>query len=181
MLAMEAPMKLKSSTDRYGAVPAAIHWLTALAIIALLISGQVMDFNDDLVTKVLPFHLALGIVVGVLTLFRILWWLAFDRHPAPQQVMSPVQEKLASVVHIGLYLGMLVMVASGIAMVALTGAAPQIFGGGALPDFNTVPPHAVHGLVSKLLLLLVIGHAGAALWHHFIKRDGLIARMGFGG
>lgn len=174
-------MGLKSSTDRYGSVAASIHWLSALAVILMLLSGQAMDFNDDLVASVLPFHLAIGLVVGVLTLFRILWWLALDRQPRPQKGMSLLQERLAKLVHIGLYAAILVMVASGIAMVALTGAAPAIFGGGALPEFDAVPPYLAHGLVSKLLLALVVGHIGAALWHQFIKRDGLIGRMRVGG
>ncbi len=49
---------------------------------------------------------------GVLTLFRILWWVAFDRHPEPAQGMSRTQEALARVVHLGLYAAILVMVAS---------------------------------------------------------------------
>lgn len=171
-------MKLKSSTDRYGAVAAAIHWLTALAIILLLISGQVMG-GPNLGT-ILPFHVALGLLVGVLTLFRIVWWLFLDRQPVPVTGLSSAQHLAARLVHLGLYLAILVMVASGIAMVALSGAAPQIFGGGVLPNFTALPPFAAHDLVSKLLLVLALGHVGAALWHQLIKRDGLIGRMGFG-
>lgn len=173
-------MALKSSTDRYGGVAASIHWLSALAVILMLASGQAMDINDDLVASVLPLHLVLGVLLGLLTLFRILWWLAFDRHPAPQAGMSRMQERLAQIVHTGLYVAILIMVASGIAMVALTGAAPQIFGGGALPEFDDVPPFLAHFAVSRLLFLLVLGHVGAALWHHFVKRDGLIGRMRLG-
>lgn len=173
-------MAIRSSTDRYGSVAAIIHWVSALAVILMLASGQAMDFNDDLVASVLPFHVLLGMVLGILTLFRILWWLAFDRQPAPQKGMGVVQERLARLVHLGLYAAILVMVASGIGMVSLTEAAPAIFGGGILPEFEDVPPYMAHGLASRLLLLLVIGHIGAALWHHFIKRDGLIGRMRLG-
>lgn len=173
-------MALRSSTDRYGRVAAAIHWLSALAVILMLASGQAMDFNGDLVSAILPVHVTLGVLLAVLTLFRILWWLAFDRHPAPLEGISALQTRLAQLVHLGLYAAILVMVASGIAMLALTGAAPAIFGGGVLPDFSAVAPFAAHGLVSRLLLLLVIGHIGAALWHHFVKQDGLIGRMRLG-
>ncbi len=174
-------MGLKSSTDRYGRVAATIHWLSALAVILMLASGQAMDFNDDVVGTILPVHVALGVLLGVLTLVRILWWLVFDRHPSPQSGMSAIQVWLARLVHLGLYAAILVMVASGITMVALTGSAPAIFGGGVLPDFGAVPPASAHGLVSRLLLALVIGHIGAALWHQFVKRDGLIGRMRMGG
>ncbi len=173
-------MWLKSSTDRYGAIAVAIHWLTALAIILMLASGQAMDWNDDLVGAILPLHVVLGLLVGVLTLFRIVWFWVFDRHPAPAAGLSRLHHRTAQLVHLGLYAAILVMAASGLAMLALTGAAPQIFSGSPLPDFGDVPPFAAHSLVSRILLVLVLGHIGAALWHHFIRKDGLIARMGFG-
>jgi len=51
----------------------------------------------------------------------------------------------------------------------------------ALPvNFDALPPRAVHGLVAKLLMLAIGLHIAAALYHHFIRRDGLLSRMGFG-
>lgn len=174
-------MALKSSKDHYGAIAASIHWVSALAVILMLASGQAMDWDDDLVGTILPIHVSIGLLVGVLTLFRIIWWLAFDRQPAPVRGMGAGQERLARLVHLGLYGAIMIMVASGIAMLVLTGAAPQIFGGGALPEFDAVPPFAAHSVISKVLLVLALGHIGAALFHHLVKRDGLISRMGFGG
>jgi cytochrome b561 len=37
-----------------------------------------------------------------------------------------------------------------------------------------------HGLTSSLLLALVALHFGAALYHQFILKDNLLARMWFG-
>ncbi len=174
-------MALRSTTDRYGTLPAAIHWLTALAIVLLLASGQTMSLSDGLVATILPVHVSLGLLVGVLTLFRILWWVAFDRHPAPQAGMSRAQENLAKLVHTGLYAAILIMVASGVGMLALTGAFPLVFSGGPLPQLTAVPPFQAHSLISKLLFVLALGHIAAALYHQLVKRDGLIGRMGFGG
>lgn len=174
-------MAVKSSHARYGAVAAGIHWLSALAVILMLASGQVMSSGNGAIGAILPFHVVLGVLVGLLTLFRILWWLAFDKKPAAHQGLSRAQEWLARIVHFALYVAVLFMVVSGIGMVALTDAAPAIFGGGELPRFNSVPPFMGHSLVSKLLFFLALGHIAAALWHHFVKRDGLIGRMRFGG
>ncbi|MBD8066541.1 cytochrome b [Devosia sp. PTR5] len=169
---------MKSSSQRYGSVAMAIHWLSALAVVALLASGQVMAGSaPERLGKILPIHVSLGLVVGLLTLVRIVWWLALDRRPRPEATLGPVQRRLAGAVHGLLYLSLIVMVASGIAMLALTGALPVIFGGGVLPDFEAVPPFAAHSLVSKLLLALAVGHIGAALYHQFIRRDRLIERM----
>ncbi|MHA6940133.1 cytochrome b/b6 domain-containing protein [Ralstonia pseudosolanacearum] len=38
----------------------------------------------------------------------------------------------------------------------------------------------LHGIGARLLLLMALVHAGAALYHHFIRRDGLLRRMWFG-
>lgn len=170
-------MPIKSSPERYGAIAAAIHWVSALAVILMLISGLVMDNADDLVPSILPGHIVLGVLVGLLTLFRIIWWWLFDRQPRPAAGMSRAQERAARLVHLGLYGAIVIMVGSGVGMVALTGAAPAVFSGGVLPDFDAVPPYAVHGLMSRLLIVLALGHIGAALFHQFIKRDGLIGRM----
>jgi len=93
------------------------------------------------------------------------------------------QQRTAQVVHILLYVVILAMVASGIGMMALSGAAPIIFGGEAarLPDFWAYPPRLPHGIGARLLLALVVFHAGAALYHQFIRRDHLLRRMWFGG
>jgi cytochrome b561 len=173
-------MPLRSSTHKYGTVAVLIHWVSAFAVIMMLVSGLAMGREDDLVSTILPFHVALGVVVGVLTLFRILWWVAFDKHPEPADPKSSLQNRLAQIVHLGLYVVIVVMVASGIGMIALTGAAPAIFGDGSLPDFGDVPPYTAHEIVSRLLIVLAIGHIGAALFHQFVRRDGLIGRMGVG-
>lgn len=174
-------MPAKSSTDRYGSVAAGIHWLSALAIILMLASGLAMGNDDALVPTVLPVHVSLGILVGLLTLFRIIWWWIFDRQPRPVAGMSVAQERAARLVHLGLYVAILIMVASGVGMLALTGAAAAIFSGGVLPDFSDAPPYFMHWLMSRALIALALGHIGAALWHQFAKRDGLIGRMRVGG
>lgn len=71
------------------------------------------------------------------------------------------------------------MVASGIGMIALSGAAPLIFGGESalLPDFWKYPPLLPHAIGARLLLALLVLHVGAALYHQFVRRDGLLWRM----
>jgi cytochrome b561 len=84
-------------------------------------------------------------------------------------------------VHVLFYVVVLGMIASGIGMMLLSGAAPLIFGGESalLPDFWKYPQRIPHGIGARLLLALLALHAGAALYHHFIRRDGLLRRMWF--
>src|SRR5690606_32162148 len=109
------------------------------------------------------------------------WWLLADTPPR-EAAPSRAQAIAARVVHFGLYAAILVMVASGIATMLMTGAGAQLAGEAPLPlpDFTLAPPFTVHGVLSRLLILLVIGHVGAALWHQFVRRDRLLARMGLG-
>lgn len=177
-------MSLRSSTQRYGRVAIAIHWLTALAIILMLASGLSAGNMLDEAQKLglLRAHAITGMLVGVLTLFRIVWWLVFDKHPKDQPGLSAPQRWAARLVHFGLYLVILVMVSSGFATLILSGGNQQLFGGAPLPlpDFALAPPFTVHGAVARLLIALLVAHIGAALWHQFIRRDRLLARMGVG-
>lgn len=177
-------MPLKSTPTRYGAVAITIHWLTAAAIAGMLVSGLSAANTTDAATQftLLRGHAVMGVLIGVLTLFRIVWWLFLDRRPADQPGLSRAQAVASHVVHYGLYGVILVMVASGLATVVLTGANLQLFGAAPLPlpDFSLAPPMTVHGLVSRLLIALLLGHVGAALWHQFGRRDRLLARMGLG-
>lgn len=176
-------MMLKSRPDRYGPVAVTIHWLTAILILATLGSGFQADQAADATTHAgfLRFHIPVAITVLLLTLFRIVWWWRFDRKPIPVEGSQPWQERFARFVHVVFYVVILGMVASGIGMMVLSDAGSIIFGGsGVLPDFHDYPPRVPHGIGALLLVILLVAHIGAALYHHFIRRDGLIRRMWYG-
>jgi cytochrome b561 len=177
-------MSAKSTADRYGSIAIAIHWLTAAAILALLVLGIWAANTPDGALKVtlLRAHVPLGIVVLLLTLFRIAWWWFFDRRPGPLAGLPRWQISTEMVVRVLLYGFILLLGASGIAMIALSGAGTILFGGapGPLPDFWTYPPMRAHFLAAVALLLLAGLHIVAALYHHALRRDGLLSRMGVG-
>lgn len=174
-------MRWKSSGDRYGAVAISIHWLTAFAVIGLLISGLVLADESDPSVKasILRVHVPIGVAVLTLTLLRIVWWLRVDRRPAAV-VQSGAQATLARLTHLAFYPLLLGLGASGVAMMVLSGAAAVLFFGaaGPLPDFWQYAPRGPHGLMAYALIVLVAAHVGAALLHQFVWRDGLLARMG---
>jgi len=175
---------LKSTSDRYGSVAITIHWLTAILIVVLLSTGFNAADSADSAAKAqfLRVHIPLAIVVFLLTIFRVFWWVARDRKPDPVPGLPRWQELLARNVHFFIYLIIFVMAGSGIGMMVLSGAGPVVFGGGGtLPDFRDYAPRAPHGIGANLLVLLLLAHIGAALYHQFIRRDGLISRMWFRG
>ena len=100
----------------------AFHWLTALAILALMVTGQMMDGLQDAARQIaiLKWHVPMGLAVLLLTLARIAWWFFADRHPAP--LGTGWQALAAKAGHTALYALLLVMTVSGVALMALSGA-----------------------------------------------------------
>lgn len=173
-----------SSPQRYGSVAIAVHWLTAIAIFGLLLSGARLEDMADPAAKVslLRIHVVVGIGVLVLTLFRLGWWLFADRRPSPPATTPRWQAVAAHAVHGLFYLVIFGMAATGIGMIALSGAGTILFGGvsASLPDFRDFLPRAPHGVGATLLWLLIAMHVLAALYHQVVLRDRLLARMGLG-
>ena len=176
-------MAARSSETRYGTVAVTIHWLTAIMIVALLGSGLRAASLTDSAAKVevLAIHVPLGIGILVLTLARIAWWWFADTKPEPVGNTPRWQEVSARAVHILFYIVILGMAASGIGIIALSGAAPIIRGdeAGPLPDFWDFLPRRPHFIGSRILMALFVLHVAAALYHHFFRRDGLLGRMWF--
>ncbi len=176
-------MALKSSPDHYGTTAVSIHWISVVLILILIGSGFRAANTVDLAAKAAILRLDAPIAVAVLalTILRIVWWWAFDRKPEAVAGSPRWQERAARAAHALFYVVILGMIASGVGMIALSGAAPIIFGGeGALPpDFWKYPPRVAHGVGARLLLALLALHVGAALYHHFVRRDGLLWRMWF--
>lgn len=174
-------MRLKSTADRYGTVAAAIHWLSAALVFGLLVSGFRAAGMVDPTAKagLLRIHAVVGGTVLVLTLARMAWWLFADRRPGDPAGMTRLQARAARAVHLLFYVVLIGMAASGIGMLALSGAASILFAGatGTLPDFTAYLPRYPHGLGAFFLVALVLAHVAAALYHQFVMRDRLLARM----
>lgn len=173
---------IKSNKSSYGAFAVCIHWLSALAIIILLATGFRAGQTIDVASKatILQLHVTVGGAILLLTLARVVWWLGFDTKPATIHTERTWQSRSAVLVHFLFYIVMIGMVASGIGMLVVSGAAPTIFGaGGELPNFSNYLPRVPHGIGARGMALLLILHAGAALYHHFVKRDRNLKRMWF--
>ena len=170
---------------RYHPALVTLHWLLALMLIVALAMGTfalktVPNSSPDKIGA-LQGHMIAGGLILLLTLVRLVMRLK-TTHPAPATTGNALLDRLAPVTHWGLYLLVFLMAGSGIAMSVLAGLPGIVFGGvGSLPvNFDALPPRAVHGIVAKLLMLAIGLHIAAALFHQFVRRDGLLTRMGFG-
>ena len=172
-------MPLKSTPRRYGAIAIALHWTTAAAIALLFAAGlAATNAGPDREGPILIAHISLGLLAVGLTLARVAWWLFADHRPQPPEGQPLWQRRVATAVHFSLYAAILVMGASGIATLILSGTVPMILSGQPVPDLSQLAPRITHGLLSRVMLGLLALHIGAALYHQFVRRDDLLARMG---
>lgn len=177
-------MALKSDDTRWGAAARTFHWLMAILIIVLGIVGLWMADQPNSLQKIKIYaiHKSVGLTVLALALLRLSWRL-FDRRP--RDVPMPAwQAYAAHATHALLYLLMLALPLSGWLYNSASGYPLQWFWsfnlpsltGGADPALKAVA-HAIHEWGFYVLVLLLLGHIGGALLHHFVEKDETLVRM----
>ena len=177
-------MSLKN-TDRWGATSQLLHWTIAVLILSIGAVGLVMGElpRSPKWFWVYTLHKSLGLTVLALVLVRIAWRL-YAGAPPPVAGTPRWQARLASLTHGAIYVLILAMPLSGWLYDSASGLRPfRWFGLAEVPKLS--PPHEAladamhetHELLFWVLIALVIGHAGAALYHHFVRRDATLARM----
>ncbi len=171
---------------RYHPLLVALHWLLALMIImGLVMGGFVLSEtpNDDPFKLVaLRMHMGAGIAILVLMVIRLVVRLATAK-PPEADIGNAALNMGAKAAHWLFYLAVIAMCASGLAIANMAGLPAIVFGGSGdplPPDFSAFPPRAAHGALAMLLMVLIAAHVAAALYHQFVRRDGLLGRMWFG-
>jgi cytochrome b561 len=169
--------------SRYQPVLVALHWLLALMIIGLLCLGFFvlanMPNSDPNKLDILVWHMSGGMFVLVLMVVRLIIrrWSA---RPAMAVTGSPLLDRLASMAHAGFYVIVFLMIATGWTTGWLISGVFQP-NGEPLPDnFAVFPSFRAHAALATLLAILIVVHVAAALYHHFVLKDGLFRRMWFG-
>ena len=179
---------MATAPEKYNATAKWLHWLTAVIIIVMLIAGRTLEsLPIDERTQIIMVHSGLGTLVLVLLLIR-LWWRRGHPVPGPTDNMSGRQASLSALMHRALYVLFLLQVFFGIGQAVFLTEYPVVAFG--LIDYSSLAAgneglakgfHIAHGLNSILLSLLVLGHIGAAFYHHFVQKDSVLRRMLPGG
>jgi len=167
--------------SRYHPLQAALHWISAVLIVFSLMMGTLyLKHLPNTADKVFPLraHLIIGLLVGLLTLARLV---SASLLPQPERAMAGngLLARLAAFVRTGLYVAILGMVLSGIVM-TLHKNFPETLQFG----MDTPLPHAfwhsfrmAHTVFAYVLMALTGVHVAAALFHQFIRKDHLLSRM----
>jgi cytochrome b561 len=176
-------MATGATAGRYSGGAIALHWLTAVLIVANLLLGLSMVPLPISPRKLqwYVWHKWIGTTVFLLTCARLGWrWV---RPPPPPVAMPDWQRQAAVVAHLLLYALLLLVPISGWLYSSATGVQVVYLGLVPLPDL--VPNNkalaavlkATHVTLNFTLFALVCVHAAAALKHHFVDRDPVLTRM----
>lgn len=170
--------------QRYSRVAIGLHWIIALAIFCTFALGLYMHELPLSPTKLrlYSYHKWIGVTIFALVLFRLLWRLA-HRPPPPPPGMPRWQQRAATATHATLYLLTLAIPVSGWLMSSASGL--QVVYLGWLPIPDALPKDKalaeqlkdVHEFLNMLMLALVVLHVAAAMKHHLLDRDDVLARM----
>lgn len=131
----------------------------------------------------MPLHFSLGLTVLVLSVGRVAWRLAHRPSPLPADV-RPWERIAGHAAHWTLYLLILAMPLTGWALMS-GGHHPRAVSWFGLFTVPQLPvsgaaaesAHSAHVLLGWFMAGLVVIHIAAALRHHFLLRDAVLARI----
>lgn len=178
-------MKFKNDTDNYGFITKFLHWGIAIVFFILFFFGKYIH-NLEITRENIPLfgiHKSLGLLIFILIIMRIIWHIISPTPPIENPSNSLWQKKIAKLTHKILYILMISTPLFGWISSSATGYEIQFFSLFNIPLIAPESEHIkslffkLHAASAMLLLLLAIGHAIIALYHHFIKRDKTLRRM----
>jgi cytochrome b561 len=174
-----------ADVPRYDRAARWFHWVTAALILTALPIGLYCSFLVPGTPDrrfLLEIHKSLGLTALWVIAFRVLYRLCISAPPY-ERPLGGFVHVAARVAHIALYTIILFM--------PLTGYVYSAAGGYSLPWFGLFQwprllahdkavadvSETLHGYGAYALYVLIAAHLGAVVWHRFIVRDSVLARM----
>jgi cytochrome b561 len=176
-------MPLRNTSENYGSLAKFLHWTIVILIISQYLLAETADELPDGLEKlqILSRHKSFGMLILGLALVRIAWKLMNKGLPAA--VGDGVLKKAAAAGHGILYLLILLVPVSGWAMSSAANYPVTFFGWFQFPSL-IAENHDLHERLEDVhealfytIVVVAVGHALAALYHHFILKDNVLRRM----
>jgi cytochrome b561 len=167
---------------RYGNGAIGFHWVMVLLIVVVGVLGLLHDsWPKSTQSFWINIHAMIGLTVWALVIAR-LWWRRTHTPPDLPPDVGEFSRRLSYPVHLLLYALMVVIPIIGIVTFIWHG---RVFDFGLFKvDFGVAknraifhPTEDLHGYLAYALFALIGLHALAALWHHFVRHDGVLGRM----
>jgi cytochrome b561 len=167
---------------RYDPTARFFHWTMAGLITVVFAISFAFDEVPKATEYVLvQLHMIAGLLILALYAARLAWRITHRPPPADPQV-GPLMTRIAGIGHLVLYALMLAAPLVGVAVIFLRGRGID-FGVFMLPSpLAANRPAAgsakeLHELLAWGLMVLAAGHAAVVVWHHRVRRDGVLLRM----
>ena len=175
---------MRNDIESWTGLTKLFHWLMAALIFAQIVLGLLAVSWHLSPTKLNLFvwHKSTGMLVLALLALRLLWRLS---HRAPELPWEmPLWERAAAQFsHFLLYVLMIALPLTGWVISSASNVPFSIFWTIPLPaivgsDKGLADLFAtIHAWLVTLLALVLVAHVGAALRHHYVKKDTVLARM----
>jgi cytochrome b561 len=178
-------MTMRDKADRYGTWAITLHWLLSILLVCVGILGLL---HDDWPRHSQAFWINMHALGGLLLWIIVIWRIGLRlRQPRPEFAadFSVATRRLALSVHTLLYVLLFLTPLLGVATFIWHGRALdvgffQVHFGVTKNRSIFEPTEDIHGYLAYAIFALSAFHILAALWHHFIKRDGVLKRMWWG-
>jgi len=167
---------------RYGAVAQALHWLTALLVLASYAlskrdGNSLYSAEADGLRRI---HETLGILVFIVVVLQLLWRLA-DGCPA-RRPLARWMAAASAAVHLVLYALLIAIPATALLGTWLEGIPITLVGFDIAPRLAQMQQLGqaimqIHKILGEAILWVAGAHAAAALLHHFHLRDDVLRSM----
>lgn len=176
-------MPLRNTAEAYGSLSKFLHWAIVLLIVPQYFLAEAAEELPDGLEKLQLFtwHKSLGMLVLLLALARIGWKVMNKGMPGAIGVAW--QRKAAAAGHGLLYLLILAQPLSGWVLSSSANYPVTMFNWFQFPaivgenhDLHEAMED-VHELLFNALLVVAAIHIAAALYHHFVLKDGVLRRM----
>ncbi|WP_339545200.1 cytochrome b [Pseudomonas sp. RA_35y_Pfl2_P32] len=174
---------MSAQPNHFAPLARLLHWLMALLVIGMLFIGAGMVASvSERHEWLIHLHKPLGVAILLLVIVRLVVRFSTRQPPLPADL--PGWQVLAAKASHGLlYALMLVLPLLGWAMISAAGDPVTLGIGVQLPAL--LPADAAlfaflrraHGYLAYLLFLTVLLHLAAALFHGWIRRDGVLQSM----
>ena len=170
----------------YSPTYARLHWAIAACVVSLFSMQYIRRFwGEEAHVFVREMHKSIGLVLIALIVWRLLLRL---RTPMPPRFMDASAKRmaLAAWAHKQLWIFMVATPLLGIAFLLMRGRGIHFFGLIRIGPLTTgsqqlgTIAYVLHMGAAFCLIGLVALHAGGALYHRFVLRDGLMSRMRIG-
>jgi cytochrome b561 len=181
-------MSFTNTRTAYGWGAIALHWISAVGVVALYLLGERLEEAPDRAAKLAAqnLHVSVGVLLFTFLLARLLWSAS---QPKPTSLERHRLFELAARAVQALFLLMIaVLIVTGPLAIWSTGRPLEVFDLFAIPSPFPTPlnwlhegAEVVHGAASKLFWPLIVLHVGGALKHLVVDRDGTVQRMFWSG